>query len=172
MMEIPLLGLYAGAIVNVHGGAAVWAQTRALIPGLLVGLMWSVVLAAVSLFLASLTGRRGFATGAVAIFFLLTYTLAEILLQVESAAGPGSGPVKVGPGGALPAAPSLAEKVSGLFSPFTLFDGVRMWLGGTTQADNVPNPGGFGAVYAFVLLVLLALCLVGLAARYRKARLS
>ena len=84
LMEVPLLLLYAGTIVNVHGGAAVWAQTRALIPGLLVGLMWSVVLAAISLFLASLTGRRAFATGTVAIFFLLTFTLAQILLGVES----------------------------------------------------------------------------------------
>jgi ABC-2 type transport system permease protein len=173
MMEVPLLLLYVGTIVNVHGGAAVWAQTRALIPGLLVGLMWSVVLAAVSLFLASLTGRRGFATGAVAIFFLLTFTLAEILLQVENVTGVKAGPGPAGPPPPLlSAAPSLAEKVSGLFSPFTLFDGVRMWLGGTTIGDNVPNPGGFGAVYALVLLIILALCLAGLAARYRKARLS
>ena len=171
MIDVPVLLLYAGTIVNVHGGAAVWAQTKELIPGLLVGLMWSVVLAAVSLFLASLTGRRAFATGAVAIFFLLTYTLAEILLQVESA--PKAGPVGAGPS-ALPPGPSLAEKVSGLFSPFTLFDGVRMWLSGhgTGQSDNVLYPGSFGAVYALVLVVLLALCLAGLAARYRKARLS
>jgi ABC-2 type transport system permease protein len=173
LMEVPLLLLYAGAIVNVHGGAAVWAQTRALIPGMLVALMWSVALAAISLFLASLTGRRGFSTGAVAIFFLLTFTLAEILLQVENTAVVNAGPV--GTPTPLPpalAAPGLAEKVSGLFSPFTLFDGVRMWLGGTTRADNVPGPGGFGAVYALVLLALVALCLAGLAARYRRARLS
>jgi len=170
MMEAPLLLLYAGTIANVHGGAAVWAETKALIPGLLVGLMWSVVLAAISLFLASLTGRRAFATGTVAIFFLLTFTLSEILLQVENTAAVNGGPVGGPPG--LAAAPSLAEKVAGLFSPFTLFEGVRMWLGGTTKADNVPRPGGFGAVYLLVLLVLLALCLVGLAARYRKARLS
>src|SRR5580693_9705195 len=56
MLEVPLLLLYAGSVANVHGGAAVWAQTRALIPGLLVGLMWAVVLAAISLFLASLSG--------------------------------------------------------------------------------------------------------------------
>jgi ABC-2 type transport system permease protein len=68
--------------------------------------------------------------------------------------------------------PSLADKVSGLFSPFTLFDGVRMWLGGTDPADSVPNPGGLGAVYALVLVAITALCLYGLAARYRKARLS
>jgi ABC-2 type transport system permease protein len=164
MLEVPLLLLYAGSIANVHGGSAVWGQTRALIPGLLVGLMWAVVLPAISLFLASLTGRRAFATGAVAIAFLLTFTLAEILLQVE-------GQQNQGPPGTL-YVPSLADKVSGLFSPFTLFDGVRMWLGGTDPADSVPNPGGLGAVYALVLVVITALCLYGLAARYRKARLS
>ena len=176
MVEVPLLLLYGGSIANVHGGAAVWAQTRALIPGLLVGLMWAVVLPAISLFLASLTGRRAIATGAVAIFFLLTFTLAEILLSAEGQPQGPQGPQPVQGGGqvaqSLIAAPSLAEKVSGLFSPFTLFDGVRMWLGGTDPADNVPNPGGFGAVYAVVLVLITALCLAGLAARYRKARLS
>jgi ABC-2 type transport system permease protein len=180
MIEVPLLLLYVGSIVNVHGGSAVWAQTRALIPGLLVGLMWSVVLAAISLFLASLTGRRGFATGAVAIFFLLTFTLAEILLQIETQNAINQGPVQVGPGGpGGPGGPtlfqppvSLAEKVSGLFSPFTLMDGVRRWLGGIPRVLNVPKPGGFGAVDALVLLAITALSLAGLFARYRKARLS
>jgi ABC-2 type transport system permease protein len=170
MLEVPLLLLWGGAVANVHGGSAVWAETRALFPGLLVGLMWAVSLAAISLFLASLTGRRAFATGTVAITLLLTYTLAEILLQVESQGvvhgGPVGGLVINGP------PPSLAEKVSGLFSPFTLFDGVRLWLGGTNPADSVLKPGAFGAVYALVLLVLVGLCLAGLGARYRKARLS
>jgi ABC-2 type transport system permease protein len=171
MMEVPLLLLYVGSVVNVHGGSAVWAQTRALIPGLLIGLMWSVVLAAVSLFLASLTGRRAFATGTVAIFLLLTWTLAEILLQVES--NNNGGPVPVGPGSIGPAPPvPLAEKVSGLFSPFTLFEGVRRSLGGREMALNVPNPHSFGVVYALVLVALTAASLVGLFARYRKARLS
>jgi len=180
MMEVPLLALYAGSIANVHGGAQVWAQTRALIPGLLVGLMWAVVLAAISLFIASMTGRRAFATGAVAIFFLLTYTLAEILLQVESPpdvskvvpGGPGAPPGAVHIVQGAPAVIPLAEKVSGLFSPFTLFDGVRMWLGATDTGDNVPKVGGFGAIYAVILLIALGACLAGLAARYRKATLS
>ncbi len=155
----------------MHGGSAVWAETRALIPGLLVALMFAVVLSAIGLVLASLTGRRAFATGAVAIFFLLTYTLAEILLQVESPSARHGGPA-VGISQGAPSAVPIAQKVAGLFSPFTLFDGVRMWLGGTNSADNVADPGSFGAVYALVLLILFGLCLYGLAARYRKARLS
>jgi len=168
VLEVPLLLLYVGSVVNVHGGAAVWAQTRALVPGLLLGVMWAVSLAAISLFLASLSGRRGLATGAVAIVFLLTYTLAEILLQVETQSAINVGPSF--PGGPPPV--TLAEKVAGLFSPFTLFDGVRRWLGGTNFGDNVPKVGAFGAVYALVLIVIVALSLYGLAARYRRARLS
>jgi len=168
VLEVPLLLLYVGSVVNVHGGAAVWAQTRALIPGLLLGVMWAVSLAAISLFLASLSARRGLATGAVAIVFLLTYTLAEILLQVETQSAVNAGPRA--PGGEPLV--TLGEKVAGLFSPFTLFDGVRRWLGGTSFGDNVPKVGAFGAVYALVLIVIVGLCLYGLAARYRRARLS
>ncbi len=168
VLEVPLLLLYAGSVVNVHGGAAVWAQTRALIPGLLLGIMWAVSLAAISLFLASLSARRGLATGVVAIGFLLTYVLAEILLQVETQAAINGGPRF--PGG--PPQVTIGQKVAGLFSPYTLFDGVRRWLGGTDAGDNVPKVGAFGAVYGLVLVVLVGLCLYGLAARYRKARLS
>jgi ABC-2 type transport system permease protein len=180
MMELPVLALYAGSIANVHGGSAVWAETRALIPGLLIGLMWAVVLSAIGLFLASLTGRRGYATGLVAIFLMLTFILSQILLGVES--GPIRGPVAVhrGPGGALIGTPpvpvpGLAEKISGLFSPFTLFDGVRQWLGGRWypgESLGVQPPGGFGVVYALVLLAVLVACVAGLVARYRKAALT
>ena len=168
MVEVPLLLLWGGTVANVHGGAAVWGQTKALIPGLLIGLMWAVSLAAISLVLASLTGRRAFATGTVAIALLLTFTLAEILLQVEGQAAANGGP------SARLARPCRAwgRRSAGLFSPFTLFNGVRMWLGGTNPADNVPKPGAFGAVYALVLVVLVGVCLAGLFARYRKARLS
>ena len=107
-----------------------------------------------------------------AIFFLLIYTLAEILFQVESSSARHGGPA-VGISQGAPSAVPIAQKVAGLFSPFTLFDGVRMWLGGASHdADNVADPGSFGAVYALVLLILFGLCLYGLAARYRKARLS
>lgn len=172
MMWVPLLALYAGSVANVHGGSAVWAETRALIPGLLIGLLWAVVLAAIGLFLASLTGRRGYATGLVAIFFLITLTLSQILLGVEGARpGPGQGPGFA----ATAPVPDLAEKVSGLFSPFTLLEGVRQWLGGVWYPERslgVEPPGGFGAVYAVVLVVVVAVCAAGLIVRYRKAALS
>ena len=154
MIEVPLLLLYLGTIASLHSGGAVWDQTKALIPGLLVGLMWALVMAAASLLLASLSGRRAYATGAIAMFFFLTYTLATLLIHIESGGGPAPGS-------------GTAVKVAGLLSPFTLFDSVRRWLGGTT-VDQVPAPGSFGIVYLLVLLALFAACLGGLAARYRE----
>jgi ABC-2 type transport system permease protein len=175
MIEIPLLLLYIGTIAQSHGGSAVWHETRALIPGLLVGLMWAVLLAAIGVALASLSGRRAYATGAIAIYFFLTYILAGILISVTQrnvvrAVAP--------PPGAPPGAPQKFEQIiqvpttgahlSGLVSPFTTLDGVREWLGGTSPG-LVPGVGRYGPLYGAMLLVLLAASVGGLVARYRKA---
>src|SRR5215469_14646482 len=117
MIDIPVLLLYVGTIMQVHGGAAVWAQTRALIPGLLVGLMWAAVLAAVGLALACVSGRRAFSTGAVAIFLFMTWTLAQVLTHIAAESGPGSGP---GPGGEPVLSASSTAHLFGLISPFTV----------------------------------------------------
>jgi ABC-2 type transport system permease protein len=184
MIEIPLLLLYLGTIAQSHSGSAIWHQTRALIPGLLVGLMWAVLLAAIGLALASVSGRRAYATGAVAIYFVLTWILANILITVTQrsvahAVAPPPGAVVAPPPGAPPgAAPHQFEQIiqvptngahlSGLVSPFTTLDGVREWLGGTSPSP-VPGVGHYGPLYGAMLLVLLAASLGGLAARYRKA---
>jgi ABC-2 type transport system permease protein len=155
LTEVPLMLLYLGTIVSAPGGAAVWSETRALVPGLLVGLMWSVVLAAAGLALASFTGRRAYATGAIAIYLFLSWTLASILLGVAS-------------GGPLTAAGApTGARLAGLVSPFTVLDGVRQWLGGTT-ASPVPPPGNLGACYGVMALLLLAAGLGALAARYSR----
>ena len=184
MIEIPLLLLYIGTIAQSHSGSAVWQQTRALIPGLLVGLMWAVLLAAIGLALASLSGRRAYATGAIAIYFFLTWILAEILIQVTQrnvvrAVSPPPGAVVAPPPGAPPGAvaqkfqevvqvPTTGAHLSGLVSPFTTLDGVRQWLGGTSPGP-VPGVAHYGPLYGAMVLALLAASLAGLVARYRKA---
>ena len=135
MIEIPLLLLYLGTIAQVHGGSAIWHETRALIPGLLLGVdvgggagrdsacSWP-----------RLTGRRAFATGAVAIFFLLRPGPDPAASDAASASrrqgDPAARPHQGSPGG----------EVAGLLSPFTDLDGVRMWLGGTTRGAESPAP--------------------------------
>jgi ABC-2 type transport system permease protein len=156
LIEIPLLILYAGTIASAPGRGAVWDQTKALIPGLGVGLMWAVLMAAIGLVLASLTGRRAYSTGIVAISCVLTFFLSLLLIQAE--------------GGTTSTAPGA--RVAGLFSPFTILDGVRVWLGGDPQTGLVADPGRYGPLYGLAAVVLLAASLGGLAARYRKVSRS
>lgn len=159
MIEIPLLLLYLGTIAQAAGPRAIWDQTRALIPGLLIGVAWAVLLAAAGLVLASFSGRRAYATGAIAIYFFLTWVLAGLLRSV----GEGRGLITGGTGLA-----TAGARLSGLVSPFTVLEGVRQWLGGTSPSP-VPPPGGFGPLYGAMFLLLLVAALAGLAARYRKA---
>ena len=174
MIEIPLLILYLGTIAQAHGGSAIWSETKALIPGLLVGLMWSVLLASIALAIASLTGRRAYATGGIAIFFLLTLTLGRILIRIAIQSGGPGGPV--GPGGLGPIGhPPAAAQFYALISPFTVLDGVRQWLGGVTKLagpGTIGSPGSYGPLFGVMLLVFLGASLAILAARYRKVGIS
>jgi ABC-2 type transport system permease protein len=66
---------------------------------------------------------------------------------------------------------STGARIGGLFSPFTILDGVRIWLGGTSPGEDA-NPGHLGPLYGVLFVILLAACLGGLAARYRKLSMS
>jgi hypothetical protein len=46
---------------------------------------------------------------------------------------------------------------------------VRVWLGGDVNTGLVADPGRYGPLYGVLAVLLLAACLGGLAARYRKA---
>ena len=120
-----------GTIASAKGGTAIWDQTRALIPGLGVGLMWAVLMAAIGLVLASFTGRRAYSTGIVAIACVLTFFLSLLLIQAEGGQS----------------ATDTGARVAGLFSPFTILDGVRVWLGGNAQTGFVADPGRYGPLY-------------------------
>jgi ABC-2 type transport system permease protein len=163
MIEIPLLLLYLGNIVSPKGSGSIWTQTRELGGGLAVGLLWAVLLAAIGLAIASLSARRAYATGAVAIFFVLTWTLAVIISQVTGRTAGAFVPGQVAP---------ASERLAGLVSPFSLVDGIRQWLGGHAPAPGpIPAPGSYGFAYGVVFLVLLAASFVILAARYRRTDL-
>jgi ABC-2 type transport system permease protein len=118
--------------------------------------MWAVLFAAIGLVLASFTGRRAYSTGIVAISCVLTFFLALLLIQAEGGQS----------------ATSTGARIAGLFSPFTILDGVRVWLGGSAETGLVADPGRYGPLYGVLAVVVLAACLGGLAARYRKVSQS
>jgi len=107
--------------------------------------------------LASFSGRRAYATGSIAICFFLSWALAGLLRGVTAAGGAGTA--------------GAGARLSGLVSPFTVLDGLRQWLGGTSPGP-LPPPGDLGPLYGVMFVLLLAAAVGGLAVRYRKAGIS
>ncbi len=163
LIEVPVILLYLGIVTQQHGPSQVWAQTRAVGPGLLYGAAWAVLLASISLLLASSTGKRVFAICATGIPLFFTFILASVLGHVgEQAFGPGAF-----------GQPSALASLAGLLSPFTLLGGMLHWFQGTTLRFQ-PHPfqqitiGHYGAVYFAVFVVLTLAAIGGLIARYRR----
>jgi ABC-2 type transport system permease protein len=180
LVELPLVLLYLGTIVSASS-SEIWPNTTGLLGGLAIGLMWTVVVSAIGLALASLTGRRAYATGVVAIFFFLTFTLSQIIQQITGQAPDGGKGVIAG-GTGVP----LSHRLPSLLSPFNTLEGLREWFTGAPKfvpvitgpvsrgtpalkEFPVPYPGSAGAVYLVVLAALLAVSFAILAVRYRKA---
>ncbi len=164
MVEIPLVLLYLGMMVSIKSGHAAWVQTQGLAGGLAVGLALAVLLAAISLALASLSGRRAYATGSVAIFYFLTWTLTLIIYKVSQHLPP-PGPVTH----AVSSAVTTGQRLAGLINPFTVVDGVRQWFGGAADGP-LAAPGHYGPAYGVLFVVLLAASLTLFGLRYRKVQ--
>jgi ABC-2 type transport system permease protein len=164
MIEIPELLLYIGNVSQVHGADQAWEQTLRLLPGLLYGAAWAVLLASLGLLLASATGRRVFAICAIGVPLFFSYILAHALAHAGQQA---FGPV-------APGQPSALTSLAGLISPFTLLGGVLRWLQAPrgvrvpAQMLQATTVGHYGAVYGAVFAALTLAAIGGLIVRYRR----
>jgi ABC-2 type transport system permease protein len=150
---VPLLVLYAGALL---AELPAWDHTTRVAEGLAGVVLLSLVLAGVGLLIAALTPRRGFGVAAVIAVLLLSYTVVSIVQGISSEEG------ALTTGGWF-----------GLFSPFTLVDGVQVWLFGVEPSTPTPPPDTLGGVvFLLVTLGSIAVSLVLLAVRYRRVRVS
>jgi ABC-2 type transport system permease protein len=149
LMSVPLIVLYAGALL---GKLPFWAQTRGLLTGLLGVVLFALVLAGIGLFIASITPRRGFGIAAI-ITVLLVVGLVSAILQGISM-------------------DTHHESLSGwlgAISPFTLVDGVQVWVFGAIPNSPHGPPGNVGgAVFLVLTLVEIAAFYVLLQMRYRR----
>jgi ABC-2 type transport system permease protein len=171
LTAVPETLLYVGTIGSLHGGSAVWHETRAFFPGLELALLYSVVFSVLAALLSCYTGRRAFATGAVSVFFFGSFVVSSAMVRLT-----GYRPHfhHDGDGGYFvrPSSPGIGPKVSGLLNPANLLDGLKEWVvGRAPDNSDVPYPGSFGVVYLAVLVALCALAVLLLIRRYQKASL-
>ncbi|MET0236174.1 MAG: hypothetical protein ABW224_16130 [Kibdelosporangium sp.] len=151
MFAGPLLIMFVGMAFSAPGIGEVFEQLGKLAPGVGAALIHSIVVAAIALPLASLTGRRVFATGLIIGVFLLTAPIAGALQSFEGENG---------------------SSLAGLINPVSLLNGVDSWLfsSGDEVADEMVQIGSHGPVYGLAALLITALGTALLMWRYKKVK--
>jgi ABC-2 type transport system permease protein len=76
---LPVLITYVGQIASSSSGHEIWLDSRAAFPAVFVAVTQSALFSAFSLLIASSTGRRVIATGAIAILFLASTAISGVL---------------------------------------------------------------------------------------------
>ena len=146
LLGVPQFIMFLGAAFTTKTGmSGVWSELGDLLPGWAYSLLWALLFAAISLLVASLTGKRAFAAGGIVAVFLMTTPVVGVLSILPS---------------------HTAQQLAGLASPMTLISGVGTWLIHTPNSGI--DIGEFGPVYAIEAVTLIAACLLLLLARYRK----
>lgn len=148
LFAIPMFIMFLGMAFNTDTGiGGVFDELGGLFQGLIAGLIHSALLAALALPLASLSGRRVFASGMIIALFLLTTPISASVQAFGE--------------GAL-------QNLGGLFDPASLLNGVDQWLFGL-EIDIVWT-GNYGVVYGLVTAALIALGTTLSVVRYKKVK--
>lgn len=145
---IPTLVLFAGALL---AGLDTSDQTSSLLKALVLQVLLAMMIAGVSGLISSVSLRRGFAVvGSVMALIVLT-GIVTVMQNIAYYEGD-SESVSVG---------------VGLLSPWSLVNGLaNAWDAGVDTP--VPVDGAWVPAYAIVALLVVAACLLGLVARFRK----
>jgi ABC-2 type transport system permease protein len=146
MLAAPMLILFLGMAFSTDNGlSGVFSELGGLLQGLLAGAIHAVVLAALALPFAALTGRRVFATGMIVAVSLLTAPVSGALMAFST---------------------GDAAYLAGLINPVSLVNGIDRWLfdGGTVDV------GSYGPVYGLVALAVVAIGTACTIWRYRRVQ--
>jgi ABC-2 type transport system permease protein len=150
MFAGPLLIMFIGMAFSTKDGlSGVMDQFGDLLPGVAAALIHAIVVAAIALPLASLTGRRVFATGLIVGVFLLTAPISSALQNFSNGAG---------------------AQLAGLLNPVSLLNGVDSWLFSNEASDAMSGVGDYGPVYGVAAFLLAALGTILVMWRYKKVK--
>ncbi|MFC7241985.1 ABC transporter permease subunit [Catellatospora aurea] len=146
LMAGPQLLMFLGAAFTAQDASGVAAEARGMLGGWVVATCYALVFSSLAVLIASIASRRAFAAGAIVVVFMITSPVVGLLAAL-------------GEGGAL-------SQIAPMFSPFSLPEGVRSWLYGTSF-----EVGPYGPVYGLVTVLSITACTLLLLLRYRKVSL-
>lgn len=148
LVASPLLLMYVGGLL---ADLPVARETGRFLGGFVGALLLALLLASLSALVAALTVRRGMAVAAVIVVLGVSYAVVTTIQGIAL----GTGHETVG-------------EVAGVFSPYTLVNGVQHLLFDSPSATPTPPDGlGMAVLYVASVLVLLLGSVGALVARYR-----
>ncbi|WP_432987921.1 ABC transporter permease [Dactylosporangium sp. CA-233914] len=146
LLGVPQLLIYLGAVfTRTDGFKGAWLELGDLGPGLAGAGIRALILAGVSLLIASLSSRRAFAAAFIVGVFLISSPIVAILSFLGN---------------------DTLQHLSFLANPMTLMLGLQQWIFGP-EATRLPI-GDWGPAYGLGALVLLGGSVGLLILRYRK----
>ncbi|WP_137120600.1 ABC transporter permease subunit [Segeticoccus rhizosphaerae] len=150
LLVAPLLVLLLGGLL---ADLSVWGQVRGFLEATAAVLVLAAVLACLSALVSAVTTKRGIAVAAVIVVLLVSYTVVSAIQGISVDQGNDT----------------LGQAV-GLFSPFTLIDGLQHWVFNAPPSTPAPPEGtGIGVVFLIVTVLVLAGSVTAMLLRYRKA---
>ena len=149
LIAAPLLLMYVGGLL---ADLPVGRETTRFLGGVAGAALLAACLSGLAALVAALTIRRGLAVAAVIVVLLVSYTVVSTIQGI-----------------ALGADQEAVGEVAGLFSPYTLVNGVQHVLFDVGAATATPPEGaGMGALYVLVMLLTMLASVAALIARYRR----
>jgi ABC-2 type transport system permease protein len=148
LLTAPLLVLYVGGLLaDLPPGR----ETRLFLGAVAGALLLAALLAGLAALIAAVTTRRGLAVAAIIVVLVVSFTVVAAVQGIATEQE----------------MPRLAQ-LAGLVSPYTLVDGLQVWLFDAAASTPAPPTGRYGALFALTALVVIAGSIVGLLARYRR----
>jgi ABC-2 type transport system permease protein len=149
LIGAPLVLMYAGGLL---ADLPARHETAQFLGGLVGALLLAALLSGLAGLVAALTVRRGVAVAAVIVVLLVSYTVVATIQGISW----DTDHDRVG-------------EVAGLFSPYTLVNGVQHFLFGVHSAARTPPDGtGMGLLYVAVVVLTVLASTLALVARYRR----
>lgn len=149
LIAAPLLLLYVGGLL---ADLPVGRETELVLEALVGALLLAACLSSLAALVSALTIRRGLAVAAVIVVLLVSYTVVSIIQGISAETGH-----------------ETVGEVAGLFSPYTLINGVLVFLFDSPAATEAPPSGdGMGFLYLAVTGLTILGTTGAMLARYRR----
>jgi ABC-2 type transport system permease protein len=144
----PLLLLYLGGLL---ADMPVWRETKSFAAATLAALLLAAMLAGLAALVSAITTRRGIAVAAVIVVLLVSYTVVSTVQGVAAESGH-----------------DTVAQVAGVFSPYSLVNGLQVaYLGAPEGSPASPTGGGVGLLFLAAAVLAIAAPVVGMLLRYR-----